>query len=367
MRTPEFLRKYQHEVRDHWAKSVRASLPSESTFTDEQLDDSLFLYLDQLIEMLDQNGDEPADYQPWPLARMHGSQRHTLGRDIAEVVREYGLLYASTVQVARQKKLRLRDKELLTLSQHLFDSASQAVAQFAEMTEIVRKDAELTHISFLAHELRNPLGSAKLAWSALCAQNLQGRAVDLMSRSLSRTLSLLDETLSTARLAHLESGVLTTRPEKLALTDLLDDVRDAAEVDAQTKGVHLVVENEASIEVLGDARLLLSAVSNLVHNAIKYTRPGGTVLVCARTEQGNAQIQVQDECGGLEPEKAERLFEAFLQANRDRRGYGLGLAIAKQAVEAHGGCIVVHNLHGQGCRFVVDLPSTIRTERTASR
>jgi signal transduction histidine kinase len=356
MQTAEFLRTYQHEVRERWASNVRATLPTESRLTDEQLDDSLFLYLEQLIELLQRGREEPPSGHWRAVARMHGSQRQTLGRSVAELVREYGLLYASVVQVAAQQKVELQGSELLILTQHLFDSAAQAVAEFSAMAETRQRDAELKHIGFLAHELRNPLGSAQLAWNLLRAGEHEGPAADLLSRCLSRVISLLDETLSAARLAHLETGVLSMHAAKLDLAALLDDVRDAAAIDAELKGVQLMIDSATPIEIKGDARLLLSAVTNLVHNAIKYTRPGGTVRVSARREQGNAQIHVQDECGGLQPDKAERLFEAFLQDSRDRRGYGLGLAIAKQAVEAHCGSIVVHNFHDKGCMFVVDLP-----------
>ena len=81
----------------------------------------------------------------------------------------------------------------------------------------------------------------------------------------------------------------------------------------------------------GDPRLLRSALSNVVQNAVKFTRIGGVVILRARHEGDLVRIDVEDQCGGLPPERAERLFESFVQGPvEDRRGFGLGLAIARQ-------------------------------------
>ena len=107
--------------------------------------------------------------------------------------------------------------------------------------------------------------------------------------------------------------------------------------------------------IQGDARLLHSTLSNLIHNAVKYTREGGRVTVRGRSVDDRVVIEVEDECGGLPEGKIEELFNPFVQAGADRTGFGLGLAIAKQAAEAHAGAIRVHSLPGKGCVFTLDL------------
>src|SRR2546428_119009 len=87
-------------------------------------------------------------------------------------------------------------------------------------------------------------------------------------------------------------------------------------------------------------------------------RRGGTVTVRLRPIEGRARFEVEDECGGLPPGAAERLFDPFVQLGPDRSGFGLGLAIARQAVEAHGGNLAVHDLQGKGCVFLLEIPAS---------
>jgi signal transduction histidine kinase len=97
-------------------------------------------------------------------------------------------------------------------------------------------------------------------------------------------------------------------------------------------------------------------VSNLVRNAIKFSRRGTAVKLEAKRGQGRVTIAVTDGCGGLPAGSVERIFNPFVQAGTDRTGFGLGLAIAKQAADAHGGSIRVHDIPASGCVFVLDLP-----------
>lgn len=105
-----------------------------------------------------------------------------------------------------------------------------------------------------------------------------------------------------------------------------------------------------------DERLLTSAVGNLVQNALKFTRAGGTVVVRARAEREYVVIEVEDECGGLPPGRQEQLFQPFVQESANRSGLGLGLTITRRAVAAHGGQVHVRDLPGKGCVFTIHLP-----------
>src|SRR5581483_10155687 len=103
-------------------------------------------------------------------------------------------------------------------------------------------------------------------------------------------------------------------------------------------------------------RLLRSALSNVVMNAVKFSRPDTEVHVRARSSEGRALIEVADACGGLPPGKAEELFAPMVQRGADRSGFGLGLAIALQATTAHRGTLKVRDVPGHGCVFTADLP-----------
>lgn len=105
-----------------------------------------------------------------------------------------------------------------------------------------------------------------------------------------------------------------------------------------------------------DRRLLFSAVTNLLQNAAKFTRPRSTVSLTVQAKADRVLIEVADECGGLPPGKADELFRSFEQRGADRTGLGLGPSIVKRAVEMNHGVIHVRDFPGHGCAFVIDLP-----------
>jgi K+-sensing histidine kinase KdpD len=116
-----------------------------------------------------------------------------------------------------------------------------------------------------------------------------------------------------------------------------------------------------------DRDLLASAVGNLLQNAFKFTRPHTEVKLSAYANGDRILIDVKDNCGGLPPGDAEKMFEPFTQRNEDKIGVGLGLSIAKRGVEANGGILSVRDVPGIGCIFTIDLPRHAIPLRTGSR
>jgi signal transduction histidine kinase len=112
--------------------------------------------------------------------------------------------------------------------------------------------------------------------------------------------------------------------------------------------VNITLEVEAPLEMDANRRLLGSMVGNLVGNAVKVSHAGSTVRVHAPRERHDVLLQVQDECGGLPPGNLDELFEPFVQPGDNRSGFGLGLAIARQAISTHGGQVPVRNESGKG-------------------
>ena len=159
--------------------------------------------------------------------------------------------------------------------------------------------------------------------------------------------------------ASLSLGV-DSRPEPVVLGDLLRDIDLDAGIDAQDRGVGLSFAADGDAVVDADPRLLRSAVFNLVQNAVKFSHPGSSVRVKARGAPDRVTIDVADACGGLPPGKVEDLFAPRVQRGENRSGFGLGLAIARQAVEAQGGIITVRDMPGIGCVFSVQLPRSGR-------
>ena len=289
------------------------------------------------------------------VAAEHGLQRLRLGFSLNGVVREYGALRDAIVQVAAAEQVPLTEPELSVLFDCVITGIAEAVSEYQR-----QRDAELSrhlneHFAFIAHELRNPLGSALAALGLLeRTGRLDGstRFAQVVSRSLNRMHELIDSTLRSAQLA---TGVqLELSP--LSLSALLDDTELAALASAEQRGVTLTFRLQDDVTVQADARLVRSALSNLVRNAVKFSHAGGRVEVRARGGEEHVVIEVEDSCGGLPAGASERLFAPFAQLGSDRSGFGLGLAIAKQAADAHGGAIRVQDLPGVGGVFTLELP-----------
>jgi signal transduction histidine kinase len=105
-----------------------------------------------------------------------------------------------------------------------------------------------------------------------------------------------------------------------------------------------------------DPQLLTSAVMNLLHNAFKNTPPGGQVALRARAEERRLIVEIEDECGGIPQSKGDLFQVVGDRRGSDRSGLGLGLSIARKAVRAHGGEILIRNMPGKGCVFVIEVP-----------
>jgi len=122
------------------------------------------------------------------------------------------------------------------------------------------------------------------------------------------------------------------------------------------------------VEIEVDRAAVMSALSNLLQNALKFSRPHGQVVLRpdTTTAPGRVLVEVQDECGGLPPGEVEDLFRPFEQRGEDRSGLGLGLAIARESIVVNGGEVRARNLPGKGCVFTVDLPRVSWTPITTA-
>lgn len=216
-----------------------------------------------------------------------------------------------------------------------------------------------------AHELRTPLTpvllQSHILRHALGPQMAAGdrKGFEILERNLRRLDYLVNDLLDAARL---QSGRL---PLRLAQTDLnavvLDSVESYREV-ATRAGVELVGETAAPLWVSGDAARLTQVLFNLLSNAVRFSRPGGRVLVRCRADGPDAVVEVIDRGIGIKPDALARLFQPFsqvhdLEANA-QGGTGLGLYVCKGIVEAHGGTIGARSDGlGQGATFTVRLPA----------
>jgi signal transduction histidine kinase len=285
----------------------------------------------------------------------HGEQRLRLGFNLDSVVREYGALRDAVVDTARDAGAEITFRELQVLFDCIITGIAHAVSEYTRQrdAELLRQANE--HFAFIAHELRSPLSSATMAFGLLKSNGqlpTESRSVGVLERGLRRTSELVDQTLQIARVA---SGI-QLRKQWTTLKALFDDAEQEAVSEAESKGVEIRVAIEKDERISLDVRLVGSALGNLLRNGVKYTASGSIVNLRGEVANGRAVFEVEDCCGGLPPGKVEEAFAPFVRLDNREGGFGLGLAIAKQAADAHGGTIRVQNLPGKGCIFVLELP-----------
>ncbi len=347
------------DVMQRWQARVRGTIVPEA-LSPVELTDHLPGFLTEIVSALREDaglssrGPSPAETST---AAGHGAERLRLGFSLEAVVREYGALRDAVVATARDAAVQLTFRELQVLGDAIITGIAQAVTQYARQrdAELLRQANE--HYAFVAHELRNPLSTAMVAFQLLKGKGLipaEGSTVRALERSLRSTRDLVDQTLQAARVA---SGIEVRRaPTTLAV--LFEDAEIGALSEAETKGseLRLTIENDERIDV--DRRLVCSALGNLFRNAVKYSPPGAVIEARGRVSDGRVTVEIEDCCGGLSPGQVEQAFAPFARLDQRESGFGLGLSIAKQAVDAHGGGIRVQNLPGKGCIFVLELPTT---------
>jgi signal transduction histidine kinase len=356
-RLHDLLHHHRDQVMQTWVAQVQGTITPESMPAIELID-HLPKFLIEVIAALRAEAGEPALVAPdehAETARGHGEQRLRLGFSLDAVVREYGALRDAIVSTARELGANPTFDEMQCLFTSTISGIARAVSEYTRQRDAEQQRLHNEHIAFIAHELRNPLASATTAHDVL---KLQGcippdtRAGTALARGLVSMQELIDHALSVARVA---SGI-ELRREPVRLSELLAEAElvAAGEADSRDIRLHVHVDEDATLEI--DRRLMRSALNNIVRNAVKYTERGTEVEIRSRLDAGHVVIEVEDACGGLPPGKVEAAFAPFVRLTTREPGFGLGLAIAKQALDAHGGTIRVQNLPGKGCVFVLELP-----------
>ena len=231
---------------------------------------------------------------------------------------------------------------------------------YSELQQALRIRDEVT--SIVSHDLRNPVHTVLMAASLLrdldgtldAPTRLQNLAV--IHRSASNMSRLLQDLLDVMKAEG--SGLVI----EVAPTDVAATLRSTVEqfrLQAAELGIELVVDFQEPVSlVLADEGRVAQVLSNLCGNALKFTRRGGRIQLSAEATETNVTIAVKDSGIGIASNDLAHVFDRFWQAKRaSRASAGLGLAIAKSIVEAHGGTIGVESVEGQGTRFWFTLPS----------
>jgi protein-histidine pros-kinase len=262
---------------------------------------------------------------------------------------EEGLLVASAIRdiSARKRAEAERDRLLQERSAHA--EASRVKDEF---------------LATLSHELRTPL-NAILGWTSLLLKEpgFQGRtrhALETVLRNAKAQTQLIEDLIDLSRVV---TGKLKIEAQPIDLLDLVRGAIDVVRPAADAKGIAFNVDADlTSYLTLGDEDRMRQAVWNVLSNAVKFTPDGGNVSVRLERGERNLRVQVTDTGAGIAADFLPHVFDRFRQADssmtRQHGGLGLGLAIARSIVEAHGGTVVASSPGvGHGATFTIDVPA----------
>ncbi len=195
-----------------------------------------------------------------------------------------------------------------------------------------------------------------LAAGAIDDQEHNRRFLLIIQRNAARMHRLIDDILE---LSAIEAGNVKVRPETVQLYALVEDVSSGLSASAAARNITVRNLVATEVKVFADPHRLVQMLTNLIDNAIKFNREGGTVSIKYSGDDGD-RISVADTGEGIPAHHLDRLFERFYRADRARSrelgGTGLGLAIVKHLAKAHGGEVTVESRFGEGTQFTIELP-----------
>ncbi len=239
-----------------------------------------------------------------------------------------------------------------------------ALAMVEDITEIRRLEQVRTDFAAnVSHELKTPLTSIRgfvetLEAGAIDNPPMAHKFLKIIMMETERLTRLINDILS---ISKLESGNDEVTTERLRLDKMAYDVADMLSIHASEKEVTIDCRmNEEPIYIIGNSDRVEQMLINLIENAIKYNKPGGSVMVQVFSNGVEANVAISDTGIGIAEENLPRLFERFYRVDKGRSrqmgGTGLGLAIVKHIVRSMGGEIEVHSKLGEGTEFLITLP-----------
>lgn len=291
-----------------------------------------------------------------------------------------GSVTAGVVVIAQAMFLSQHDLKVVLITVCAATAVSLAVGWFfgsrlaaaAVWAEQVRERERLMEkgrrdlVAWVSHDLRTPLAGLRAM-----AEALEDRVVDdpatvaeyhrRIRAETDRMTRLVDDLFE---LSRINAGALQLSLSKVPLSEVVSDAVASAAPIAQARRIHVVAAGSDWPVVAASERELSRVVGNLLVNAVRYTPEDGTVRVRAGRDRDRAWLEVADTCGGISEADLPRVFDVAFRGERartpgaagDAAVGGLGLAIVRGLVEAHGGQVAVQNISG-GCRFIVHLPA----------
>ncbi len=291
-------------------------------------------------------------------AGAYGDDLLRRGFTVSQVVHAYGDTCEVISSLAIERRVSIGPDDFRRLHECLDEAIAGAVTEYGRRRELaveVASDERATEgLGILAHELRNHLATATLAFSALRSGEVAigGSTGAVLERSLAALRAVIDRSLAVVRL---RVGLGTT--ERVEIGPLLEEIEVSSSLEARARGQHLaIVRADGGAAVEADRQILSAVIANLLQNAYKFSAKNSTIWLRSMANHSHVQLEVEDCCGGMPAGMPEQLREPYRQHAQDRSGLGLGLTICVRGMEAIGGTIATHDVPGHGCVFLVELP-----------
>ena len=291
-------------------------------------------------------------------------------QSVAQMVRNHQLIEAWR-RCQQTRQIQIESVEIPTRKQFLqltvipdeHEGGSLLLAQ--DLTHVRRLEAvRRDFISNVSHELRTPLASLKaltetLQNGALADPDAGPRFLDRIHTEVDALTQMTQELLD---LSRIESGQVQLNFEAISPRKLVYSAADRMKAQAERANLKLSVRCEDGLPAIrGDKGRLEQVLVNLIHNAVKFTKPGGQICLTAEPDNGGVRIAVKDSGVGIPAESLSRIFERFYRVDSSRTGSGtgLGLSISRHIVEAHNGRIWAESEEGRGSTFYFLIPHQV--------
>jgi len=320
------------------------------------VDTDLEIFFDEVYRALRRSAGCRDSESPLPgkseAAARIGLAPQRAGVEPAKVPLIFGVIANAIGAVGDRHDLSIGAEEYRVFNQCIDAGVAASIENYWDAEKQRQKDALTESYGYLAHELRSALGNAALAFKLLRTGevSVMGRTANVLGNNLSRMESLIARTLGSVQLE-------AERAPQLRRVRVAPVLRQLQASSVPERAIAVVLQLDESLFIMADELLFTSAVSNLLHNALKFTCTGGRVTLRSYTEADEVRVEVEDECGGLPDCDVASLFQPFVSSKQHPGGVGLGLAITKTAVEAMNGSITVFSQPGLGCTFQLQFPS----------
>lgn len=292
-----------------------------------------------------------------PLTRM----LQTGARQKAEMLVEGRWLHIAADPVAGDPRSRAHGVLNISDVSERHETQAELQRRADRLMEMDRRKDEF--LAMLAHELRNPLAPIRNAVEVLrrAPENrvLSAQSLDVIARQVGHMARLIDDLLDVSRITR---GRIQLRTEQVDLVRIIDRAVETLRPPLRERAHTLRCSLPPTpLMVAGDPTRLEQVIANLLHNAIKYTDPGGKIDLTLERQGADALLRVRDSGIGMTPDVLARVFDLFMQADgslaRSQGGLGIGLTLSKTLVELHrGGITVASDGPGKGSEFTVRLP-----------